>query len=87
MEVLDSKIEDKWFIRTLTSSPEAGWIPSIVLEQVGEEEMDGRMTITSGEGGKRERGESERERERGGRERERERERGGGRGKIMVVSR
>ena len=54
MEVLDSKIEDKWFVRTLTSSPEAGWIPSIVLEPMSREEVDGKgkLTITSGEGGR-----------------------------------
>ena len=52
VEVLDNKIEERWFVRTLTSSPEAGWVPSGVLLPVeGKEETDGKSktTITSGE--------------------------------------
>lgn len=50
VEVLDNKIEEKWFIRTLSSNPTAAWIPSSVLEPIGKEDTDGksRTTITSG---------------------------------------
>ena len=51
VEVLDNKIEEKWFVRTLVSCPEAGWVPSTVLELMGRDETEQapKTTITSGE--------------------------------------
>lgn len=52
MEVLDNKIEERWFVRTQSASPEAGWVPPTVLMPIGKEETDGkssRAKITSGE--------------------------------------
>ena len=51
VEVLDNKIEEKWFVRTLTPCPEAGWVPSTALELMGRDGTDQvpKTTITSGE--------------------------------------
>ena len=52
VEVLDNKIEERWFVRTQSASPEAGWVPPTVLVPIGKEETDGkssRAKITSGE--------------------------------------
>ena len=50
VEVLDNKIDDKWFVRTLAASPEACWVPANMLVSLGGDEIDGksRTTITSG---------------------------------------
>ena len=52
VEVLDNKIEERWFVRTQSASPEAGWVPPTVLMPIGRDEADGRSSktiITSGE--------------------------------------
>ena len=51
VEVLDNKIEERWFVRTQSASPEAGWVPPTVLMPIGRDEADGRSSktiITSG---------------------------------------
>ena len=55
VEVLDSSIEGKWFVRTrptlLSTTTNHGWVPSSILERVDSESTDGKkgwVQITAG---------------------------------------